>query len=690
MTSHSRQLAAIMFTDIVGYTALMGRDEEKALQLLEKNRQIHKPLITKYDGHLIKEMGDGMLVRFDSAYNAVKCAIDIQMEASANFNAKIRIGLHIGEIVVENNDIFGDGVNIASRIEALADPGGIYLSGAFLNAISNHADIRTIFLSDVSLKNVLDPVPVFCVSDKHLPKPDKGKIKQLKNLNKIESPRTIRIFRKPAFWTMVAVLFLSILTIRWWFEFTTVRPVKAIAVIPFSNFTGSSDQQYFVDMMHDAVISELAKIGGLIVKSRTSTLQFKDTRMSIPEIAKILNVDAIIESSVYKTGDSVYMVVQMIRARPTESHLWSQAYERGTRNILALYGDLAKTVAREVEVHLTPQEEIQLTHTKEVNPEAYKAYLNGKFHWNKLNKADLEIAEGYFLRSMELDPNSALPYVGLASIGLGRVQMGIIPWQEAIPTSMSYFEKALEIDSTHAEVYRTVATLNCWGLWKFETSRKAFEKAISYAPNDAIARVYYSHLLCFYHDFEEAIKQGEQALEIDPLNPLVQGIFGMTLNNCRQYERADSIFNRVLKSDPTNSIALGNLKSTYHMKKQYGKALDIWKKDYADDPKAVYMLDSGFEAGGYEASLRKLAELLIERSKEKFVTPWRISTLYARAGMAEESLEYLEKAFDAHDNNMPYIASDPIFDFMRNNPGFQLIEEKMGLPESKLRGVIFD
>ena len=680
MTSHSRQLAAIMFTDIVGYTTLMGRDEEIALKLLEKNRQIHKPLITKYGGHLIKEMGDGMLSRFDSAYNAVKCAIDIQKEASENFNGKIRIGLHIGEIVVENNDIFGDGVNIASRIEALADPAGIYLSGAFLNAISNHTDIRTIFLANVNLKNVLDPVPVYCVSDKHLPKPEKRKIRQLKNLNKIESAPITRIFRSPVFWTMVALLFLSILTIRWWFDYKAVRPVKAIAIIPFANFTGNADQQYFVDMMHDAVISEISKISGLIVKSRTSTLQFTDTRMSIPEIAKILNVDAIVESSVYKAGDSVYMVVQLIRARPVESHIWTQTYERSMRNILTVYGDLAKTVAREVEVQLTPQERIQLTYSKEVNPEAYKAYLNGRFHWNKLTKADLEIAEGYFLRSMELDSNSALPYAGLASIGLGKVQMGIIAWEEAIPISLSFINKALEIDSTHAEVYRTFATMNCWGLWNFETSKKAFEKSISYAPNDAIARVYYSHLLCFYHDYDEALKQGEQALEIDPLNPLVQGIFGMTLNNCRQYDRADSIFNRVLKSDPTNSIALGNLKSTYHMKKQYDKAFDIWKKDYARDPQAVYMLESGFEAGGYEASLKKLAELLIERSNEKFVTPWRISTLYARAGMAEASLVYLRKAYDVHDQNMPYIISDPIFDYMRNDPGFQQIVKMMNFP----------
>lgn len=680
MSGHNHQLAAIMFTDIVGYTALMGRDEELAMKLISRNRQIHKPLIEKYQGHWIKEMGDGILAEFGSAYNCVRCAIEIQREAGTNFKGKLRIGLHIGEIVIENNDIFGDGVNIASRIEALADPGGIYLSDAFHHAIANHTDIKTRFLANVHLKNVLEPVPVYCVEDSHLVIPGRLKIKQLRRLNQREITRRTRVFRRPYFWIMFTVLFAAIMTSRWWFDYTAPRPVEAIAVIPFANFTGSSDQQYFVDMMHDAVISELSRISGLIVKSRTSTMQFADTRMSIPEIAKILNVDAVIESSVYKTGDSVYMVVQLIRARPVESHIWTQSYERGTRNILGFYGELAKTVAREVEVQLTPQEEIQLTHPQEVNPEAYKAYLNGRFHWNKLTKADLEIAEGYFLRSLELDSTFSLAYGGLTIIGIARAQMGLIPWKESMEYSTKYLEKAIQLDSTNAEIYFRIAGFNGWGLWEFEKARRAFEKSISYSPNDAMARVYYSHILCYFHEFDEAMKQGERALELDPLNNLVKGIFGMTLNNCRQYDRADSLFNNVLKSDPFNPIALSNLKTTYHMKKQYSKALEIWKKDYFNDPEALDALETGYMEGGYHASLKYLAEMLTERANQRFVTPWRIATLYARAGMEYESLTYLEKAFEAHDNNMPYIASDPIFDYMRNNHRFQALEEKMNLP----------
>ena len=163
MTPDNRQLAAIMFTDIVGYTALMGRDEEKGLELLRKNRKIHKPLIEKYHGKWIKEMGDGILAQFDSAYNATTCAIEIQKTARKVFKGQLRIGLHLGEIIIENEDIFGEGVNIASRIESLADPGGIYLSEAMHNALHNHTDIQTKYLAQVVLKNVADLVIIFCV-----------------------------------------------------------------------------------------------------------------------------------------------------------------------------------------------------------------------------------------------------------------------------------------------------------------------------------------------------------------------------------------------------------------------------------------------------------------------------------------------------------------------------------------------
>ena len=256
MAMHNRQLAAIMFSDIVGYTSLMGQDEEKGLQLLKKNREIHKPLIEKYSGKWIKEMGDGVLAKFDSAYNATKCAIEIQQLAIKEVKGQIRIGLHIGEIIVENDDIFGDGVNIASRIESIADPGGIYISGSIEKELHNHADIQTKYFGHVELKNVEEQVKIHYVIGYGLATPSRRKIKQLR-LKRLERSNK----RKPVFYVLLVLLVLLLFSINYWFGNRTERKVKSIAVIPFANLTGNEDEQYFVDMMHDAVIGELSQIG---------------------------------------------------------------------------------------------------------------------------------------------------------------------------------------------------------------------------------------------------------------------------------------------------------------------------------------------------------------------------------------------------------------------------------------------
>jgi class 3 adenylate cyclase/TolB-like protein len=675
------KLAAIMFTDIAGYTKMMGLDEEKGLELIRKNREIHKPLIKKYKGKWIKEMGDGMLAQFDSAYNAARCAIEIQQRAKKELNGKLRIGLHTGEVIIENEDIFGDGVNVASRIESIAEPGSIYFSDAFFRALKNRKDIQSKYLGEVSLKNVEEPVKIYCVASKDLAVPSQEKIKQLRKGLKEKKLTFHRFFKQPLFYILIILLLVGLFTIQNLSVVKKSRTVEAIAVLPFANFTGREDEQYFVDMMQDAVISEISKIGDIIVKSRTSTLQFRNSNLTIPEIAKILDVDAIIESSIYKTGDSIYMQVQLIRARPVEDHIWAQDYERDTRYILSLYGDLARQVAEEIEVQLTPEQKRRFMDKEEVNTEAYKAYFKGQYHWYKLSKEGLDSAEYYFKISKELDPNYALAYAGLASVAMVRAQNGLIPYHEAAIEHIGYLNKAQTLDSTLSEIHFLVAGFSAWGIWDFEKAENEFKKALKLNPNHALLRVYYAHLLCYFHNYNEAILQGKYALRLDPYNNLIKGIYGMALNNCRKYEMADSIFNVVLENEPYDAISLSNLKTTYHMQKKYDKAYKLWKDDFRNDPPALTELESGYEIGGYPLALENLADLMVERSKTEFITPWRIATLYTRAGVKDKAIEYLDKAFYVHDQNMPYLASDPIFDFMRDDLKFQVIIKKMNFPE---------
>lgn len=677
------KLAAIMFTDIVGYTKMMGRDEEKGLALVRKNREIHKPLIAKFHGTWIKEMGDGVLAQFDSAYNAARCAIEIQKKAKSELNGKLRIGLHIGEIIIENKDIFGDGVNVASRIESVTEPGGVFITDAFFNALKNRTDIQTKYLGEVLLKNVDEPVKIYCIVEKDLAIPAPERIKLLRQGRKHENYSFRKFFKQPVFYLLIILFLISLFVLRNLNLIQSERTVKALAVLPFANLTGSEEEQYFVDGLHDAVIGEISKIGNLIVRSRTSTLQFRDTKLTMPEIAKILDVDALLETTVSKTGDSIYMQVQLIKARPVEDHIWNQDYIRDTRHIFSLYGDLAKTVAREIEVQVTPFEDKRLTEKKEVDPEAYRAYLNGQFHWNKLTNEDLDLAEKYFEKAIQIDPDYAEAYLGLSSIGGGRAIMGLISNEEARLQRNKFLDKALELDSGLWEAHYMLAGYATWGLWDFKKGLKEFETAILLNPNDAKTRVYYAQALCVsLNDYDRAIKEGARAVKIAPLNNLIKGLFGQTLNFCRKYEQAEKIFKEVLDSDPYNSIALSNIKTTYHMQKKYTQAFEYWKTDNRNDSLAVKALELGYKTGGYQGALKALAGYSIQKSSTKFVTPWRIFTIYVRTGMKEESLDWMEKAYEIHDPNMPAINTDPIFDYLRDEPRFQAIVNKMNFPEN--------
>jgi TolB-like protein/cytochrome c-type biogenesis protein CcmH/NrfG len=658
----------------------MGRDEQKAMDLLQTNRQIQKSLVEKYNGRWIKEMGDGTLVQFDSAYNAALCAIEIQQNAKKELKAQLRIGLHLGEITMENDDIFGDGVNVASRIESIADPGGIYISEAIQKALHNRTDVHTRFLGDVLLKNVDDPVKIYCVEGEGLTIPEKAKIKRLREVSAIGESKVKRFFKHQVFYFLIILLVLGFFTIRTLETAKHVRKVQSIAILPFQNFTGSSDEAYFVDMMHDAVISEISKIGNLIVKSRTSTMQFRDSKLSVPEIAKILNVDAIVESSVFKTGDSVYLQVQLISTRPVEDHIWAQDYKRDTRHILSLYGDLAKTVAREVDIQLTPQEDKYLTHKEEVDPEAYKAYLNGQFHWNKLSKEGMDSAEYYYNISREIDPKYALAYAGLASVALVRAQFGIIPYYEAAIDNIKFLEKALALDSTHFQIHFLLAGFNAWGTWDFQTAEAEFIKSITLNPNSAMSRIYYAQLLCILQRYTEARVQAEYAMQLDPYNDVIKAIYAMCMNFMRSYDEAFSVLNEMREKDPYNGIMLSTLRTTCHLTGEYQKAIEVWKDSYIKDSTAYMVLDEGYKKGGYQFALEQLGELMVKRSETEFITPWRISTIYTRAGNKPEAISWMEKAFLAHDQNMPFIATDPIFDLLKGDPKFETIVKRMNFP----------
>jgi adenylate cyclase len=676
MAEIRRQLAAIMFTDIVGYTSLMGRNENAGLEILRLNRKIHQSNIRQYNGIWVKEMGDGNVAYFDSALQAVQCACEIQKKLRSHGSWKLRIGIHLGEISIEHKDIFGDGVNIAARLESIADPGGIYVSDSVISAIRAHEEIKVGRLGSFLLRNVAYPVEVFAIHGKGLPEPSREKLMYL-------SGKQDQARKKRRTYIISAIILLMAMGI-WLLRFLLypgVDPaISSIAVLPLANLTGDQEQEYFVAGMQDALITELSKIGSLRIISRQSTLRYRESTLSMGEIAKQLRVDAVVEGSVYKSGNNVSIQIQLIKPQPVETHLLGTSYDRELSDVINLHKEITRDIAGKIHVKLTAGEIPGNQDSEPVNPEAYEAYLKGTFHRDKLTREDLGLAENYFKRAVELDPEYALGYVGLASVGLGRGQMGYLPWLDVAKNSVQYLDKAMRLDSTMAEVHFYIAGFSMWGFWQWEKAEKEFERTININPNYALALVYYSQFLCWMNRPDEGLEHMALALDLDPYNTLYKEIYGMNLLFTKRYQDAQALLEGILEIDPESRISQTTLRSVYHMQKKYEEAFTMWKRTYSNDPQAINALDQGYLEGGYNMALQKLAEMLIDRSRVTYVPSWWIGTIYTRASLKKEALKWLKKAYEAHDQNMPAIYVDPIFDYLREEPEFIDLVEKMNFP----------
>ncbi len=484
--------------------------------------------------------------------------------------------------------------------------------------------------------------------------------------------RVIIIAGAAAFIISTIVLALSLFT-------GEAAAIDSIAVLPLENLTGDAEQDYFVERATDELIGQLAQIGALRVISRRSVMQYKGSEKSLPEIASDLNVDAVVEGTVYQVGENVRIRVQLIEAFPEERNLWAETYDRAMTDVLVMYKEMARTIADEAQIVLTPQEEAIFASTRQVNPEAYEAYNKGMFHVYKLTPQDLEIALGYFELALEKDPDYALAYVGISLAWGARLQQGLISESEARPKEEAARRKALDLDDTLEEVHYLLAVRKTWGDWDWEGADKAFVRTLELNPNYPDARAYYSWLLFYLDRPDEAMVQIERALELDPFNATFRSLYAWDLMYARRIDEAILHLQETLRTAPTDAMALSALKSAYHLKGMYEEALEIWRTSFSvkGDSDAEEALALGYEQSGYSGALNSLAELMIERSRTSFVTPWQIGTLYTRAGKDKEALDWLEKAFEAHDSNMPSISVDPIFDDLRDEPRFQDLLRRM-------------
>jgi TolB-like protein/Tfp pilus assembly protein PilF len=460
--------------------------------------------------------------------------------------------------------------------------------------------------------------------------------------------------------------------------------IDSIAVLPLENLTGDAEKEYFADGATDELIGELAQISGLRrVISRTSAMQYKVTDKPLSEIARELNVDAVVEGTVYQIGENVRIRVQLIDVFPEERSLWTQTYERPATDVLVMYGEMAHAIAENASVELTEDEATRLASARRVNPEAYDAYLKGMFHWYRLNPQDLETALNYFESALEKDPDYALAYAGIALVWIGRNQGGFGPPSENVPKARESALKALELDDTLAEIHYTMAILRTWhdGKWNWEEAERSFLRALEINPNYPDALVYYSNLLCFMGRTEEALEQGKKALEVDPYNALFRAIYGLTLLMAGRGDEALEQARHALQISPNDAPANSIRWEVMHMKGVYEEALAASMAFFTQLGLApiAELMEQVFQKDGYSEAMVLAGDTLAELSQETHISPCFISYLYVYAGNKEQALAWLEKGFEIGDPNMPYIIEPAIFDLLKDEPRYQDLLRRMNL-----------
>jgi eukaryotic-like serine/threonine-protein kinase len=456
------------------------------------------------------------------------------------------------------------------------------------------------------------------------------------------------------------------------------KPIRSLAVLPLADYSRDPEQEYFADGMTEALIADLAKLGALRVISRTSAMRYKGTGKSLPEIAAELNVDAVVEGSVLRAGSRVRITAQLIDAA-TDSHLWAENYEREMQDVLILQSEVARAIAREIDVVVTSEDHRRLETTRKVHPEAYEACLKGRFHWYKLSRDHMRTAEGYFRLALDRDPDCALAYAGLANVMLIRADIGVVPPGEAYSGAISAATKALLLDESLAEVHVILANCRLLGEWDWAGAEMEFRKAIRLNPNYVDAHFFYGDFLISMRRLDEAQSEVDRALQLDPYNSFFQSFYGWHLVYRRQYDEAMVQLDKTVRMEPDFPAARMGLWGALYKKGAYDEALAASKVFFSliGDAEVAAALEGEGEAG-YRHAMRRAAGIMSSRSTH--VPRVRVARLFAHAGESERALEWLEKAHDRRETPLIHLGVAWDWDSLRPEPRFRDLLRRMRFP----------
>ena len=518
-----RQLTAIMFADIAGYTAMMQENEVQAMVIRERLRKVLDREINAFNGHIIQYSGDGALCSFNSAIDAVRSAIAVQKEMRDDPSIPLRIGIHSGDVMVDEKNIYGDGVNIASRIESFAVAGGVFVSGKVYDEIKNQNDIEAVSLGTFELKNVKQPLEIYAISNAGLVVPSKEKLEgKGKKVSDLDHYSTGNSRRTIILSSLIALVFLvgGYLLYKNFFHSKNKITDRSIAVLPFENLSDNKEDEYFTEGMTDEILTELSKMSGLKVLSRTSTTQYKDTKKTMKQIGAELGVQSLVEGSVRKVGDQLRVIVQLINAK-TDDHIWAKTYNRQVKDVFAIQSEIAQQIADELDHKLTAEEKKLIEEKPTDNLKAYDFYLRGKSYandfWGGGGMHDVAAANRMFRAAFKLDPKFVNPYAYLISVYIDVYYYHFGAESDSyLPMAKGLLDTLLALKIDKAIVHTAFGNYHYKIDGDYDSALAEFGKAIEEDPNSLEAPLLRAEVYRRQGKMDEALKDLYKVLERSP------------------------------------------------------------------------------------------------------------------------------------------------------------------------------
>ena len=502
-------------------------------------------------------------------------------------------------------------------------------------------------------------------------------------------PSTIQSFRRfrPAVWAAFAAMLVLVAGAATYVYLPRIGraasgdfpAIHSLAVLPLENLSGDKEQEYFADGMTDELITELGKIGALRVISRTSIMQYKAMRKPLSDIAGKLNVDAVVEGTVLRSGDRVRITAQLVRAA-TEKHLWAESYEGDLNDVLTLQRNVARGIAREIRIKLSPQEQMILAAAHPVNPKARVAYLKGHFFQNKQTPEALDKSVEFFAEAIKLDPAYAQAYAGLSDTHIYLGIIGILPSGEAFPKAKTEALKALELDETLADAYAALGQVSKQYEWDWAKSERMYKRVLELNPNSWLAHVWYAGLLSQTGRFDEAINLDMRARELDPVSVNSSTFLGRDLYRARRYDQAIRACQEGLELDPDDVLALWFQARAKEANHQLPDAIRKLEKavSLSDGPIYRALLANAYASAGQRGKALDILEQLKALSKQRYVSPIDMAVVYMGLGDRNSVFQWFEKAYQERAARIQEV-SEPLFDSLRSDPRFPDLMRRVGL-----------